>query len=217
VPSAQQILDGLTFIANEWQPLAVAWHIALGALLILTFARWWRHTRVVGFLLSLPFVSVSVLAWASGNPFNGAVFAALALILAGLAARLPIGSAKRASSKLFVTGVALVVFAWIYPHFLKTDRWIVYAYASPLGLLPCPTLSAVVGVTLITSLRRSRSWSTTLAAAGVLYGVIGVFRLGVVLDVVLMIGAVVLALQTVPLWMKPDATSLSQLPPVLPR
>jgi hypothetical protein len=195
VPSAQQILDGLTFIANKWQPLAVAWHLALGALLILAFARWWPQTRVIGFLLSLPLISVSVLAWASGNPFNGGVFAALALILAGLAARLPIGSAMRASSWPFFTGVALVVFAWIYPHFLKTDHWIVYAYASPLGLLPCPTLSAVVGVTLITSLRRSRSWSTTLAAVGILYGLIGVFKLGVILDVFLLIGSAMLALQ----------------------
>jgi hypothetical protein len=85
--------------------------------------------------------------------------------------------------------MSLAVFGWFYPHFLATDRWIAYAYAAPLGLLPCPTLSAVIGITLILDFLGSRSWALTLAAAGLVYGVIGVFALGVMLDYALVAGA----------------------------
>ncbi len=40
---------------------------------------------------------------------------------------------------------------------------------------------------------RSAVWTTTLIGAALLYGVIGVFRLGVVLDVGLLAGAMLLA------------------------
>ena len=86
----------------------------------------------------------------------------------------------------------LVAFGWGYPHFLETDRWMTYAYAAPLGVLPCPTLSAVIGATLIFGLLGSVTWSITLAAFGLVYGVIGVFVLGVQLDYALLAGALVL-------------------------
>ena len=43
-----------------------------------------------------------------------------------------------------------------------------YAYASPFGLLPCPTLSVVIGLTLIFGGLQSTAWSVLLIAAGVL-------------------------------------------------
>jgi hypothetical protein len=81
----------------------------------------------------------------------------------------------------------------VYPHFLHTRTWAEYIYAAPLGLIPCPTLSAVIGATLILGLLQSKAWSLAVALAGLLYGVIGVFRLGVGLDVALIAGATILA------------------------
>jgi hypothetical protein len=86
----------------------------------------------------------------------------------------------------------LIAFGWGYPHFLETDRWMTYAYAAPLGVLPCPTLSALIGATLILGLLGSAVWSITLAAAGLVYGTVGVFVLGVQLDYVLLAGTLVL-------------------------
>jgi hypothetical protein len=80
----------------------------------------------------------------------------------------------------------------MYPHFLVATDWAAYAYASPFGLLPCPTLLVLIGLTLVFGGLSSVGWNGVLAVAGVLYGAIGVFRLGVVLDVWLLVGGMLL-------------------------
>ena len=139
-------------------------------------------------------------AWVWGNPFNGTVFSALFLFLFALASRLSKDPVHFGTPILAIPGAMLVAFGWAYPHFLETDRWTTYAYAAPLGVLPCPTLSAVIGATLIFRLLGSATWSITLVAAGFVYGAIGVFILAVRLDYVLLGGALVLvgALRTLP-------------------
>jgi hypothetical protein len=79
---------------------------------------------------------------------------------------------------------------------VRTDSWTTYIYASPFGILPCPTLSVVIGITLLFPDLRSRSWTTSLAVASLLYGAIGVFRLGVVLDWGLLLASATLAAAT---------------------
>jgi hypothetical protein len=143
---------------------------------------WRPTTRVAAYILSAPLLSVSAAAWAWGNPFNGTVFAALFLVVVRLARRLSADPVSFGTPILVTLGIVLVAFGWGYPHFLKTDHWMTYAYAAPLGVLPCPTLSVAIGATLICGLLGSVAWSVTLAAAGLVYGAIGVFVLGVQLD-----------------------------------
>ena len=190
MPSSEAVLSGVTAIANQWQSLAITWHVLFAALLLALLGGWRPSNRLAGALLAAPFLSVSVLAWISGNPFNGAVFVVFALLLLSRASRLSSGPVHFAPPLAFVPGALLVAFGWVYPHFLVTDRWTTYTYAAPLGLIPCPTLAAVIGLTLVLSFLRSRPWSVTLAIAGLLYGVIGVFWLGVALDYVLLAGAI---------------------------
>ena len=192
MPAAESIHAWATAVANDWQSLAVLWHVALGTLLIVLVAGLRPSARLVGWALVLPVVSVSVLAWLSGNPFNGLTFALLAVLLLHAATRMPPTAATRGSLRWVLAGAALVAFGSTYPHFLRTDTWMAYAYASPFGLLPCPTLSVVIGLTLIFGGLQSTAWSVLLIAAGVLYGVIGVFSLGVSLDIWLLAGAVLL-------------------------
>ena len=52
----------------------------------------------------------------------------------------------------------------------------------------------LVVLALILGVLRSKAWSMTLAAAGFVYGAIGVFTLGVTLDYGLLAGAAVLGL-----------------------
>jgi hypothetical protein len=70
MPSPDVILDSLAVIANDWRWLAIAWHALFIAALIAT---WWRRpiTRTVATLMIAPAISVSALAWWSGNPFTG--------------------------------------------------------------------------------------------------------------------------------------------------
>jgi hypothetical protein len=193
MPSPHAILDSLTAVANGWRALAIGWHLLLATAIAAMVAGWRPTNRGAARLLILPLISVSALAWRSGNLFNGATFAALALTLGWIACRMPLTRVDRSSRWLAAPGALLLAFAWVYPHFLRTTSWSEYAYAAPLGLLPCPTLSAVIGVTLILRLLESKAWSLAVALAGLLYGAIGVFRLGVGLDVALIAGATVLA------------------------
>ena len=194
MPSTEAILSSAAAIANGWRALAIAWHVAI-ILLVAAIALGWRPShRLLGLLLAVPLVSVSALAWTSGNPFNGTTFALLALMVASIAMRLSKQPVDPASATNLTSGVLLFVFGWIYPHFLRADSWIEYAYAAPLGLLPCPTLAAVLGITLLAGLFRSAAWTTTVAAAAFAYGSIGVFALGVSLDYALILGAAILVI-----------------------
>jgi hypothetical protein len=94
-------------------------------------------------------------------------------------------------------GALLVAFGWIYPHFLEREGWFVYLYAAPLGVIPCPTLSALVGGTLIAGGFGLGAWRLILALAASFYAVFGVLRLGVFIDAVLFAGALGLLVQYV--------------------
>ena len=192
MPSSAAILAGATTIANEWRMVAIAWHVVLAVLLTALLRGWRPSNRFAAYVLSTPFVSVSAAAWVWGNPFNGTVFAALSVFLLAVAGRLSKGPVRFGGPIFSTLGSMLVAFGWGYPHFLGTDRWMTYAYAAPLGVLPCPTLSAVIGATLILGLLGSAVWSITLAAAGLMYGTVGVFVLDVQLDSGLLAGTLVL-------------------------
>jgi hypothetical protein len=194
MPSSEEILSGLTSIANEWRAVAVLWHVYVAAMLMALAIRRDLSVRVFAALLALPLLSVSALAWTSHNPFNAAVCAALALALFAIAHDLPDERLRIGPPLSVLAGVALVAFGWIYPHFLETTHWREYLIAAPLGLLPCPTLSAIAGLTLIADGHHSRAWSLTLAAATFFYAVIGVFRLGVLIDIALFAGTATLVI-----------------------
>jgi len=193
MPPPGVIIDGLTAIANDNLPLAYAWH-ALFGIFILALAAGWRPAQgVAARLLLLPLASVSLLALRGGNPFNAAVFGIVFLGLFALSLTLPRERIQIARRWIVAAGGLLVVFGWMYPHFARADGWLTFAYAAPLGLVPCPTLAAVLGFDAILQMFRFRLWNATLALTGVVYGAIGVFRLGVTLDYGLL-AAVVLVL-----------------------
>jgi hypothetical protein len=196
MPSSNTVLIGLSAIANNWRWLAISWHVLVAAFLVTVFAGWRPSISILGYVLIGPLLSVSLVAWLSGNPFNGAMFAILAVLLT--AAR-PAKTAVRVASTVGVSsGIGLVAFGWTYPHFVTTDSWTTYLYASPFGILPCPTLSVAMGITFLFPDLGTRSRTTSLAGAGLLYGVIGVFRLGVVLDWGLLLASATLAAAMAP-------------------
>jgi hypothetical protein len=192
MPSADAILGGLTTIANEWRALAIAWHALFAVLLVALLAGWRPSDRHLGYMLTAPVFSVSGLALVSGNPFNGMVFLVLGGAFLFAAQRLSGQPVNIASWPLLLMGAPLIAFGWLYPHFVDVAHWTRYAFSAPLGLVPCPTLAALVGFTLVARLFESRLWTGALLAAAVLYGTIGVFVLGVPLDYGLLAGSVIL-------------------------
>jgi len=192
MPSSEAILTGATAIANEWRAVAIAWHVVLGVVLAAVFCGWRPSIRVAAYILATPFPFVSAAAWVWGNPFNGTVFAVLFFVLLAFASRLPRDPVRFSRPVVAIAGALLLAFGAGYPHFLETNHWITYGYAGPLGVLPCPTLSAVIGATLVFGLLGSAAWSMTLVIAGFAYGTVGVFGLGVQLDYALLSGALAL-------------------------
>lgn len=192
VPSATQILAGLDAISHDAVPLAVLWHAIALLMMVAILAGWKPSRRRTAQLLTLPILSVAILAWTYRNPFNGAAFSALAIALSVIAVRLPVKAVPRPPPWSVGLGLAMAGFGLIYPHFLHSHEWLSCLYAAPTGLLPCPTLALVIGVSLATDGLGSRVWSLVLAGAGLFYGIFGVARLGVVLDLGLFIGAAAL-------------------------
>lgn len=187
------ILTAQQTIAQEWRALAVAWHAA-ALLLVLVIITGPATARAVGAALTLPLFSVSALAWWSGNPFTTIVFAAGGGALLAIAGRLSSRPLEPPAASRLAAGLALCAFGFAYPHFLG-GMWWRYLYEAPLGLIPCPTVAFVIGVSMMAGSFGSRAWKAIVTALGIVYGAIGVFALGVTLDWVLLAGAVLLGLQ----------------------
>jgi len=192
MPSAEQILTGLKNISDSWGMLAILWHAYFAAIALALIFGVRPPKRLAGFLLVPPLVSVSVLAWITGNPFNGVVFAVLAVLLLLLAYGLGCEPARIAPAGFFFPGLALFVFGWAYPHFLGSAALLPYLYKAPTGLIPCPTLAIVIGLALILDGLGSRRLCLALGLVGLFFGVFGVARLGVAIDWTLLLGAAVI-------------------------
>jgi hypothetical protein len=196
VPAANAILAGLSDIANDAVGVGIVWHVVVGVCIVALAAGFRPQPRAAAFALSVPLASVSALAWLYGNPFNGAVFALLAVLLAVLARTGADNYPPHAAPWAFALGTNLVAFAWIYPHFSRDSSLWTYLYRAPLGTIPCPTLALTCGAALIGGGLGPRSWQLVLASAAAFYAIFGVVRLGVSIDVFLLVGAIGLFAQS---------------------
>jgi hypothetical protein len=187
--TSREILAGLSEIADRGFGLAVGWHALLLALLVALVAGWRPSSRLSATALAAPLASVSALAWAFANPFNGAVFAVLAIAVAWLGLRAPRVPIALPDRWTLTAGALLLAYAWVYPHFLDDRTVTAYLYGSPMGLVPCPSLSLAIGLALITGRSGGRAASLILVAAGTFYALFGMLRLGVWLDLGLFAGA----------------------------
>jgi len=193
MPSREAILDMLAALANEWRWLAIAWHVAFVTAGVVAISRMQVSRSAAALFVSLPIISVSLLAWNAGNPFNGLVFMLVGVLTAGLSTTF--GSRDTSVDSAFryrAVGGMLVVFGLSYPHFLVADSWLTYLYAAPYGLIPCPTIAVTVGLSLIYGSFGSRAWAAVVSGTALIYGVIGVLFLNVWIDGFLLVGAVML-------------------------
>lgn len=196
MPSATDILSGLTRIADQAIALAIVWHAVIALTLVALLLGWRPSRRLAGVLLATPLLSVAVLAAAHGNPFNAALLGLVALLLGAIGLRLGHERVTRRAGWATVAGVVFIAFGWVYPHFLESRSVLTYLYAAPTGLIPCPSLTLVIGFALLSGGLGTRAWALVLASAGAFYGLFGALRLGVWLDVILIAAAAALATQT---------------------
>jgi hypothetical protein len=189
MPTSSQILDTLAELARTWHAFAVVWHLYFVAIGVLMIFGWRPLKPALASLLTAPLITVVVLAAISGNPFTAIVLGICVIAAIVIAVRLPRDPVTIAGTGQFVAGIVLALFGFVYPHFLDGVSWYVYLIAAPVGIVPCPTLSIIIGLALIVGGFESRWWAIVLGVAGAFYGVFGAVRLGVSLDWVLLAGA----------------------------
>jgi hypothetical protein len=196
MPTREEILTGLTSLANEYIDIAIAWHIIILILIAALFAGWKPGNSLMILLLSSLLMSVSVFAGMADNIFNTAIFAFLVIV--SIYATLRSGNRTILGDRSWpdITGLVLIILGLIYPEFLQTGSFLEFAYAAPTGLIPCPTLCVLTGFALLYKGFGSVTWSLTIVAAGIFYGFFGVFYLGVNLDWFLVAGSLILMLNT---------------------
>lgn len=194
MPTTEQILSGLKIMVNTWWPLAVFWHIYFAAIIIALLFGVRFSKRLGGILLPLPILSVSLVAWFSSNQFNGFLYALIGILLIYFSVKLPHEKASIAPLWTLIPGIIMFIFGWIYPHFLEYSSSFAYLYAAPTGLIPCPTLSIIIGLLLILNGLESRTLMLLLGFVGLYYGIIGVVQLGVLIDLVLLAGAILIVI-----------------------
>ena len=167
MPTAKEILSGLTTIANEFIALSIVWHLILLLVLIFILKTTWRpQKKWVSVLLVLPLLGVSLLAWIHGNPFNGTMLLIMSLLLGAVGRRLT-GVVSRGPKWAVRIGIGSLAFAWCYPHFMDFASPWLYLITSPMGLIPCPTLAVLLGFGLLTEGLGSRLWTLMAVSAGV--------------------------------------------------
>lgn len=185
----EQILTSVQTIVNEYSLIAIIWHALFYFLIAALLLKWSPSNKILGILLCLPLISVSVFAWIAGNPFNGSLFAIAAILIFIFGLKAPAQAVETSKLIFFLSGIFMVSFGLVYPHFIKPDSVLGYFYASPAGLIPCPTLSILIGLALIFNGFGSQSISLLLIIFGLFYGIFGVTKLKVQIDLFLIFGA----------------------------
>jgi hypothetical protein len=193
MPSAEFILANLHASANQWWPVAALWHGYVVAVAVYLYFRRPVELRTVRTLFAVPLVSVSVVAWMTGDFFNAVSVALVFALLVAIGLADFAGRARRGPLVIWGIGLSLIALGWVYPHFLEAGPG-TYLYAAPLGVLPCPTLAMLVGVSLVLSGSSTSVYPRVLAAIAAIYGLFGALYLGVIIDAWLVVGALCLVL-----------------------
>jgi hypothetical protein len=196
MPSSTQILEALTAIANGAVSYAIAFHVLLAVCFISWGAGLGLPRRAAVVLAVAPLASVAVFAGLYGVLFNALMFALLTLASLSTGLRSACSWRAAVNTPLALLGGVLLGFGWVYPHFLNNAHALMYLYASPLGLLPCPTLAFLIGLSLSAGVPGGRVSARILALAGLFYGAWGVLKLGVWVDGILLVGALGLLFAT---------------------
>ena len=189
---AQEIVNGLQTIVNEYSMFSTLWHVAFYILIIALLAKWKPSNELFTILLCLPLLSVAVFAWTAGNPFNGILFSIATILIFIFGFKAPGQPVDFSQGVFWSAGIFMIAFGLVYPHFLETNSVFKYLYASPVGLIPCPTLSILIGFALLFNGFGSNAITLTLIVFGLFYGIFGALKLAVHLDFFLVLGTVTL-------------------------
>ena len=184
--SAAAIHNEYNSIANLiYFPSAVAAHILFGTVLYLLYT---GNKRPGLRLMSLTFAAMSFsVFWVAGYPrFAFTEVAFLVLFLCSVYELLrPLtawGLGKGRPLWVRRVGYLALAWAWIYPHHIP---WWAAVFGAPLGVLPSPTLLALVAMLWLAFPQTNRLLHWAAAGLGILYGLFGVVFVHIPSDIIL--------------------------------
>lgn len=192
---SEEIIVGLQTIVNEYSLYSIVWHVVFYVLIAALIAKWSPSNQLFALLICLPALSVAIFAWLSGNPFNGTLFILLSILILIFGLKSSGQPVNISQMPFVVVGILMIVFGLVYPHFIETNSVLKYLYASPVGLIPCPTLSILIGFVLLFNGFGSQAITLTMIVFGLFYGIFGVLKLGVQLDLFLVFGTIALLIK----------------------
>src|SRR6188768_498198 len=108
--SKEEILAGLTALANQYSNIAIAWHGIILMIIAALFAGWKPGNSLMILLLCSLLMSVSVFASLQGNFFNAAVFAFLVIMSIYAAIRSGNENITGDRSWVDISGLILIIF-----------------------------------------------------------------------------------------------------------
>jgi hypothetical protein len=192
---SEDIINGLQSIVNDYSTFAIIWHGFFYILIAALIAKWAPSNKLFGLLTCLPLISVAIIAWITGNPFNGTVFSIASILLIIFGFKTNGQPIDYSQLPFIIAGILMITFGLVYPHFTNPDSIIKYLYTSPAGLIPCPTLSVIIGFLLLYNGFGSQPITLTLIVLGLFYGIFGVLKLAVYLDLFLLFGTITLLIK----------------------
>jgi hypothetical protein len=199
MPTPEQLLNILNTLTNRWDLLATAWYLYF-AILSIGLVSGIRPTKPVGgALLALPLLPVSIYAWLATDSFDAILTGMVGITLLLIAMRLSEEKITFEPSWRVGVGILLITAGWLYFPLLQGYSTVLSFYTAPAELVPCPTLMLIIALSLMTDGLGSRPWSLVLGAAGLFYGINGVMRLGISMDLFLIVGALLSILVVYPL------------------
>lgn len=187
--STDVILANLQSEVTRFWFVSAVQHLIL-PLVLLYASRRERGGSIVSAYFGLTALLVGLLAVVhSFNLFNGLVFAVLGLALIlgrrrGLLRFLPLTAHS-------AVGYAALLSGYWYPHFV--DSALAVLVRSPYSVVPCPSLLVIIGVTVAAGIRNATWAELLLVCAGLFYGVFGVMKLRVLVDLPLIVVTAVYA------------------------
>lgn len=182
------ILNYLTMVSNKSILLNLVMHFIV--LLPLASVFFINNTKLkkvifIGSIFVL-YLSVSINALVFGNPFHLITFGILTVFTLIELFR---GKMQIAQSQIRINTFIALVFILIgfwYPEFVKANVFQLLLL-SPVGIVPCPTLLATLGLLTLGYINVSKPLYIAAVIMGAIYGIIGTFVLGVKLDAALLL------------------------------
>ena len=192
---SEDIISGLQSIVDKYSTFAIAWHIVLYVLIAALLAKWIPTNKTLAIIISFPILSVAVFAWLTGNPFNGMMFSIATILLVIFGLKASSQSISFSQLPFIIAGILMITFGLVYPHFINPNSVIKYLYSSPVGLIPCPTLSLIIGFLLLYNGLGSQPITIVIIILGLFYSIFGVVKLKVNLDFFLLLGTITLMIK----------------------